>query len=90
MGLRVELTLPGAECGLRSAISATVQFIDGEWVMGLVHLNGTQVERYPGERLELRALLEAELRRLTGSTPEPVVTHARSRERLGADVGPLD
>ena len=90
MGLRVELTLPGAECGLRSAISATVQVIDGAWEMGLVHLNGTQVERYPGERPELRTLLEAELTRLTGTTLAPVVTHARNRERFGADPGPLE
>jgi hypothetical protein len=90
MGLRVELTLPGAECGLRSAISATVQVVDGAWVMGPVFLNGAQVERYLGERPELRTLLEAELARLTGSALAPVVTQARTRECLGADAALLE
>ena len=90
MGLRVELTLPGAECGLRSAISATVQVVDGVWVMGPVHLNGAQVERYPGERPELRTLLEAELSLVTGNAPAHGITQARTRERLGVDVTPLE
>jgi hypothetical protein len=58
--------------------------------MGPVHLNGAQVERYPGERPELRTLLEAELSHVTGSTPAHRITQARTEERLGADVAPRE
>jgi hypothetical protein len=90
MALRVELTLPGAECGLRSAISATVQRVDGAWVMGPVHLNGAQVEAHVGERPELRALLEAGLQRSVEDVPVRLPMQGRPGQQRTTEGGPLE